>query len=229
MDTKNNTGIENSGDWNSGYRNSGDLNSGNRNSGDLNSGNRNSGDLNSGDWNSGNRNSGDWNSGDWNSGDWNSGNRNSGDLNSGNRNSGDWNSGNRNSGYFNSDEPDKVRVFNTWLDMKPSEFLDKYNIYADIPLNRWVALADMTDDEKKSVKGCTEMGGYLKTLPFHEACQVWWKENPTEHERFLSLPNFNAAIFKDITGIDVTEDDDVSKAIALLEKKGRIKDGKIIV
>ena len=51
MDTKNNTGIENSGDYNSGNRNSGDYNIGNRNSGNRNSGNYNSGDRNSGIFN----------------------------------------------------------------------------------------------------------------------------------------------------------------------------------
>jgi hypothetical protein len=174
---------ENIGCYNPGY-----WNSGNRNSGNWNSGNRNSGNWNSGNWNSGNWNSGDWNSGNWNSGDWNSSN---------------WNSGNRNSGFFNTGEPDKIMVFNKWLDMKPSEFLAKYNIYADIPLNRWIVKDKMTKEEKKEVKGWKQAGGYLKTLDFKEACQVWWKENPEGHQRFLDLPNFNAEIFKEITGIDV--------------------------
>jgi len=59
----NNTGCNNSGDFNSGYYNSGD-----RNSGYYNSGYYNSGDHNSGYYNSGNRNSGYYNSGDRNSG-----------------------------------------------------------------------------------------------------------------------------------------------------------------
>jgi hypothetical protein len=86
MDTKNNTGIKNSGDYNSGSWNSGDYNSGN--------------------WNSGN-----WNSGDSNSGNSNSGHYNSGNWNSGNSNSGGWNSGDRNSGYLNTNKP-TVRMFN---------------------------------------------------------------------------------------------------------------------
>lgn len=49
------------------------------------------------------------------------------------------------------------------------------------------------------------MGGYLKTLDFKEACQIWWNENPDRHQDFLKLPHFNAAIFKEITGIDVEE------------------------
>lgn len=86
--------------------------------------------------------------------------------------------------------------------MTREEFNKKYNIYADIPLNRWVDIKDCTDEEKK-IKGVTEMGGYLKTLPFKEACVAWWSENPDRHNDFTSLPAFNADIFFEITGIDV--------------------------
>lgn len=130
------------------------------------------------------------NSGNWNSGDWNSGNRNSGN----------WNSGNWNSGYFNTDTP-CVRIFNVQTDITFAYFYSKYNTYMDIPLNRWVDKSEMSDTEKSEVTGWETMGGYLKTLPFKEACQIWWKENPSEHERFLSLPHFNADIFEEITGI----------------------------
>jgi len=194
-DKNNNTGSENSGDWNSGDWNSGYRNSGYWNSGYWNSGDRNSGDWNSGDWNSGYRNSGYWNSGYWNSGD-----RNSGNWNSGDRNSGDWNSGDWNSGNFNTNTP-CVRIFNVQTDITFEDFQSKYNTYMDIPLNRWVYESDMSDTEKSEVKGWETTGGYLKTLPFKEACQIWWKENPSEHDRFLTLPHFNAEIFEEITGI----------------------------
>ena len=169
---------------NSGYWNSGHSNSGNRNSGSYNSGYRNSGH-----WNSGDRNSGSYNSGHWNSGSYNSGH---------------WNSGNRNSGSFNTDCP-KMRIFNKETDMTVKEFYDKYNIYADIPLTRWINKEDMTQNEKDKINGWEALGGYLKTLDYKEACRVWWEENPNDHERFLTLPNFNAEIFKEITGIDVTK------------------------
>jgi hypothetical protein len=243
---KDNIGVENSGDGNtgnrnSGHRNSGDgntgnWNSGNWNSGDGNTGNWNSGDGNTGNWNSGYRNSGDgnsgyWNSGNrnsgyWNSGHMNSGNMNSGNMNSGNMNSGYWNSGDRNSGHFNTTSPDKIRIFNTWVNMTSEEFNLKYNIYADIPLNRWV---DLKDIENPTIEQ-TQMGGYLKTLDFKEACQIWWNENPKRHQDFLSLPAFNAKIFKEITGVDVEKQTTLSddELIAELERRGKIKSGKIV-
>ena len=199
-----NSGDCNSGDWNSGNRNSGDWNSGNRNSGDWNSGDCNSGDWNSGDWNSGNRNSGDWNSGNRNSG-----NRNSGDWNSGNRNSGDWNKTNFSSGCFNTKET-KILMFN-----KPSDwtFRDWWNSEARSLLNRiqknvleWIWSDDMTDEEKEQHPEYKTTGGYLKELDESECGQIWWNDL-TDHEKdvILSLPNFDAGIFEQITGVHIED------------------------
>ena len=209
------TGRCNSGDWNSG-----DWNSGNRNSGDWNSGDWNSGDCNSGDWNSGNRNSGDWNSGDWNSGDWNSGNRNSGNRNSGNRNSGDWNSGNRNSGdwntasfsngCFNTVSP-KIYMFNKptdwtfeqWFNCRARRLLNEID---DCPLE-YVYLSDMTDEEKAAHPEAETTGGYLKERTMADNARKWWAGLSSDYRNVIfGLPNFDAAIFKEITGIDVIKD-----------------------
>ena len=228
-------GLCNSGDCNSGNRNSGDCNSGNRNSGDWNSGNRNSGDWNSGDWNSGdcnsgNRNSGDCNSGnrnsgDWNSGDCNSGNRNSGDCNSGNRNSGDWNSGDWNSGDWNSGDWNNTNFsngcFNTveptiHLFNKPSSwtYRDWLNSEARYLMNQiqgdileWVYLSDMTDEEKAEHPEAETTGGYLKELDNSECAVIWWRSlNQRQKNVIMAIPNFDKAIFKEITGIDVDAD-----------------------
>jgi len=86
--------------------------------------------------------------------------------------------------------------------MTVEEFYNKYDISADIPLNRWIDKEKMSEAEKKSIVGWETMGGYLKTLEFKEACCVWWEENPKDHERFLSLPGFEWDIFTSITGIE---------------------------
>ena len=210
-----NSGNRNSGDWNSGNRNSGDWNSGNRNSGDCNSGNRNSGNRNSGNRNSGNRNSGDCNSGNRNSGnrnsgDWNSGNRNSGDWNSGNRNSGDWNNTNFSNGCFNTVEP-TIHLFN-----KPSSwtYRDWLNSEARYLMNQiqgdileWVYLSDMTDEEKAEHPEAETTGGYLKELDNSECAVIWWRSlNQRQKNVIMAIPNFDKAIFKEITGIDVDAD-----------------------
>ena len=188
-----------------GLCNSGNRNSGNRNSGDWNSGNRNSGDWNSGDWNSGNRNSGNRNSGNRNSGDWNSGNRNSGDCNSG-----DWNNTNFSNGCFNTVEP-TIHLFN-----KPSSwtYRDWLNSEARYLMNQiqgdileWVYLSDMTDEEKAAHPEAETTGGYLKELDNSECAVIWWRSlDQRQKNVIMAIPNFDKAIFKEITGIDVDAD-----------------------
>ena len=204
------TGRCNSGDWNSGDCNSGNRNSGNRNSGDRNSGDCNSGDCNSGDCNSGDCNSGDRNSGDCNSGNRNSGNRNSGNRNSGDCNSGDWNSTSFSNGCFNTVSP-KIYMFNKptdwtfeqWLNCRARRLLNEID---DCPLE-YVYLSDMTDEEKAAHPEAETTGSYLKNRTTSDNARKWWAGLDADDRNIIfSLPNFDAAIFKEITGIDVSKD-----------------------
>ena len=158
--------------------------------------------VNMGKANAGICNSGNHNSGNHNSGNWNSGNRNSG-----NRNSGDWNKTNFSSGCFNTKES-KILMFN-----KPSDwtFRDWWNSEARYLLNniqhnvlKWVESDDMTDEEKEQHPKYETTGGYLKEINDSKYVQGWWN-NLSDHEKNVirSLPNFDAEIFKEITGIDV--------------------------
>ena len=162
------------------------------NSGDCNSGNRNSGDCNSGDCNSGNRNSGDWNSGDWNSG---------------NRNSGDWNKTSFSNGCFNTVSP-KIYMFNKptdwtlehWLNCRARYLLNQID---DCPLE-YVWFDSMTDEEKAAHPEAKTTGGYLKERTTADNARKWWAGLSADDRNIIfSLPNFDAAIFKEITGIDV--------------------------
>ena len=192
--TNGNTGI-----FNSGYRNSGSFNSGDRNSGDHNSGYYNSGYYNSEIFNSGCYNSGSFNSGDYNSGDFNSGS-----YNSGKRNSGLFNSCNFSSGVFCTTEP-KINIFNVSTDMTMREFLDSRYYRAitssDFKLTEWIPYTEeeMEKDESKKL-----VGGYLKTYTYKEACKNWWEGMSNKNKAIIcSMPNFDADVFKEITGIEV--------------------------
>ena len=205
-----NTGKACTGRCNSGNCNSGNCNSGNWNSGNWNSGNWNSGNCNSGDWNSGNCNSGNCNSGDWNSGNCNSGNCNSGNWNSGNWNSGDWNATSFSNGCFNT-AYSKIYMFNKptdwtfeqWFNCRARRLLNKID---DCPLE-YVYLSDMTDEEKAAHPEAETTGGYLKERTIADNAQKWWDGlNNDDRNVILSLPNFDAAIFKETTGIDVNKD-----------------------
>ena len=204
-----NTGNFNTGDYNSGHRNSGNHNSGyyntgNRNSGYWNTGSCNSGDGNNGAYNSGNGNTGSWNTGNYNSGYNNSGNRNTGNCNIGNQNSGDWNRTNFSNGCFNTEEQ-KIYLFN-----KPSEWTYVDWLYSDarrllecVPNNvRWVS--HVTDVEKIVHSEAEVTGGYLKKADNFEDNIAWWRRLAEYEKRIIkAIPNFDKAIFKEITGIDV--------------------------
>jgi hypothetical protein len=211
-----NSGDRNSGYSNSGYSNSGDRNSGYRNSGDSNSGNwnsgyRNSGDSNSGNWNSGNRNSGDSNSGNSNSGyrnsgDSNSGDSNSGNWNSGNRNSGDSNSGYRNSGAFCTDPDPVLYLFNkpTKMTVKEWESHEAVRLMNSLDPTIWVPDHAMTDKEKEEHPRWETTEGYLKTITMKEAWANMWHNLTDKNKKvFTKLPNFDATIFEQITGIKI--------------------------
>ena len=157
------------------------------------------------------------NSGNWNSGDCNSGNRNSGDCNSGNRNSGNWNSGDCNSGdwnktsfsngCFNTVSP-KIYMFNKptdwtfeqWFNCRARYLLNQID---DCPLE-YIWFDSMTDEEKAAHPEAETTGGYLKERTTADNARKWWAGLSADDRNVIfSLPNFDAAIFKEITGIDV--------------------------
>lgn len=150
-------------------------------------------------------NSGDRNSGNWNSGNWNSGDRNSGDWNSG-----DWNATSFSNGCFNT-ASSKIYMFNKptdwtfeqWFNCRARRLLNKID---DCPLE-YVYLSDMTDEEKAAHTEAETTGGYLKERTIADNAQKWWDGlNNDDRNVILSLPNFDAAIFKETTGIDVNKD-----------------------
>ena len=135
---------------------------------------------------------------------------NSGNRNSGNRNSGDWNKTNFSNGCFNTVEP-KIHLFN-----KPSEwtYRDWLNSEARYLLNQipgdvleYIWLDDMTDEEKAAHPEAETTGGYLKVLDNSECAVIWWRGLSDRQKNIIAaIPNFDKAIFKEITGIDVDED-----------------------
>ena len=193
------TGFCNTGDWNTGNRNTGDCNTG-----DCNTGNRNTGDWNTGNRNTGNRNTGDCNTGNWNTGNWNTGNRNTG-----NRNTGDWNKSSFNTGCFNTEEQ-KIMLFNKPSDMTYNDWLrsDARYLLNQIPKDvvEWVYEEDMTDEEKVANPTYETTGGYLKVLDESECGQLWWGSLSDSQKNYIrSIPNFDAEIFEQCTGIKVDE------------------------
>ena len=179
-----NTGDCNTGDWNTGNRNTGDCNTGNRNTGDCNTGDCNTGNRNTGDCNTGNRNTGDWNTGDWNKSSFNT-------------------------GCFNTEEQ-KIMLFNKPSDMTYREWIDSDARYLlnQIPKDvvEWVYEEDMTDEEKAAHPTYETTGGYLKVLDESECGQLWWGSLSDRRKEIIkAIPNFDAEIFFQCTGVRVDE------------------------
>ena len=164
--------------------------------------------------NEGNDCTGLCNSGDWNSGNRNSGNRNSGNRNSGNWNSGNWNSTNFSTGFFNS-EQQPIYMFNQPTNMQRDDICNLAGIQI---LNRnyenswWIYSENMSAEEKATHPEHETTGGYLKTIDFKTACRMMWdKLDEEERQAVMELPNFDAEVFEEITGISVernVENDD---------------------
>jgi hypothetical protein len=164
----------------------------------------NTGDWNTGDWNTGNRNTGDWNTGNRNTG-----NRNTGDWNTGDWNTGDWNKSSFNTGCFNTEEQ-KIMLFNKPSDMTYREWIDSDARYLlnQIPKDvvEWVYEEDMTDEEKAAHPTYETTGGYLKVLDESECGQLWWGSLSDRRKEIIkAIPNFDAEIFFQCTGVRVDE------------------------
>lgn len=131
-----------------------------------------------------------------------------GRCNSGNCNSGNWNTTSFSNGCFNTVSP-KIYMFNKptdwtfeqWFNCRARRLLNEID---DCPLE-YVYLSDMTDEEKAAHPEAKTTGGYLKGRTTADNARKWWEGlSADDRNVILSLPNFDAAIFKEITGIDVS-------------------------
>ena len=184
FDTESNTGHYNTGQYNTGDRNTGQYNTGDRNTGhcntgDRNMGYRNTGQYNTGQYNTGHRNTGQYNTGDRNTGHYNTGDRNMGYRNTGHYNTGHYNTGHyntcsRSSGFFNTAN-DTINVFNKpcKIDVWKQAHMPDF-IYFDI-------VGTYKESWRKAYDGASEEDKLL----------------------LVKLPNFDADVFYEISGIMV--------------------------
>lgn len=139
----------------------------------------------------------------------NTGNRNTGNWNTGNWNTGDWNKSSFNTGCFNTEEQ-KITLFNKPSDITYNDWLrsDARYLLNQIPKDvvEWVYEEDMTDEEKAANPTYETTGGYLKVLNESECGQLWWGSLSDFQKNYIkSIPNFDAEIFEQCTGIKVDE------------------------
>ena len=88
--------------------------------------------------------------------------------------------------------------------MSANEFRNSRYAYAlyssPFMLTQWIEYTESEKDtEEKKITG-----GYLKELTFKEACRLWWDKMSAKNKAIVKqIPNFDADIFQEITGIDV--------------------------
>ena len=169
-----NTGYRNTGQRNTGQRNTGNYNVGDCNTGDYNTGRYNTGDCNTGDCNTGGWNTGDCNTGGWNTGDCNTGYSNTGNYNTGYSNTGSWNICDRSSGFFNTVN-DTINVFNKPCKIATWEAANKPSFICFAPVGTY------KESWRKAYDGASDEDKLL----------------------LVELPNFNAKVFYEISGIMV--------------------------
>ena len=124
-------------------------------------------------------------------------------------NTGDWNKSSFNTGCFNTEEQ-KIMLFNKLSNMTYSEWLDSDARYLlnQIPKDvvEWVYEEDMTDEEKAAHPTYETTGGYLKVLDESECGQLWWGSLSDRRKEIIkAIPNFDAEIFFQCTGVRVDE------------------------
>ena len=143
----------------------------------------------------------------------NVGYRNVGDMNVG-----DFNKCNYETGSFNTIQSDTIRIFNKdcsrklWEESKKPSF-----IYFN--LTEWISSNMMSDKEKEENETHKTTDGYLKVYDYKGAFQASYKvASKKDKELLLALPNFDADVFFEISGIDVRKKDN-SAAIEKLEQQ----------
>ena len=101
-----------------------------------------------------------------------------------------------------------------------------------LELTVWIKEENMTKEEKSNNPKYKDLGGYLKVFGYEEAWGIQWRKfSKEERQKFLDLPHFDRAIFKEITGEDVEVSDRETIRIGDLEfdkeeVKSRLKDLK---
>ena len=120
-------------------------------------------------------------------------------------NTGDFNATDRETGFFNSTSSKTIRAFNKECSMEDWKNAEKPGFIYDINITEWIDESEMTDVEKEENGSYKITKGYLKKYTYKEAwANAYKKASESDIELLKALPNFDAEVFRDISGIDIT-------------------------
>ena len=91
-------------------------------------------------------------------------------------------------------------TYRDWLESDAKKLLDQMkrnDVY-------WDFASKMTDEEKAEHPTYKTTGGYLKEIDYSECAQLWWNSlSDIQKDIIKEIPNFDAEIFFECTGIRV--------------------------
>lgn len=116
------------------------------------------------------------------------------------------------------------RIFNKQVTKDEYEKILSSLSSINIPQTKWTDEKYMSAEEKKNIKIAKDIGGFLKTYSCEEAWASFWATATSEQKSaILNISQFDAEIFKGITGLDVANVATSSveqEAIEVLKKAG---------
>ena len=171
--------------------------------GNYSTGYYSTGSYSTSNYSTGNYSTGYHSTGNRSTGNYSTGNRSTGHYSTGNRSTGSWSISDYSTGHFSTIDYSGFGAFNKpctlneWKNAKKPNFL-----YFD--LTEWVTKEKMSDKEKADNPSYKTTGGYLKVYDYKKAFQkAYNKASDEDKALLLKLPNFDAEVFKEISGIDV--------------------------
>ena len=74
----------------------------------------------------------------------------------------------------------------------------------DIDVVEWIPTYHMTDKEKEEHPSHETTGGFLRVTKSNADKQAWWDKLDDEKKEIVkAIPNFDADVFRECTGIEV--------------------------
>ena len=113
-----------------------------------------------------------------------------------------------------------LQIFNTPVtEEEYKKVIDSLNIKKyELPITKWIDIKEI----KNPTTTQTQIGGSLKKQSYKNAWREMWDGfGMKDRDFFTSLPHFNPSIFKEITGIDVEQDDEVTIKISRKSAEAR--------
>ena len=188
---------------NIGIGSTGDSSTGDSSTGDSSTGNYSTGDRSTGYWSTGDSSTGYWSTGDSSTGNYSTGKYSTGDWSAGKYSTGDWSISDYSTGHFSTVDYSGFGAFDKPCTPEEWDEASKPG-YMYFDLTKWVDEDHMTETEKEEHPEYKTTEGFLKVYDYKEAWQnAWDGASDEEKKQTFELPNFDAEVFKKITGIDV--------------------------